>query len=236
MPTFLDLELGEVAFFLEPGADVTCTFTSTRQDDLIFADGFESGDTSLWSTTVGPGTSGTTYHGGGGTRGSALRVSGLADGPIAIAEAVASVEGSFEAIFAWDAERQQFLVYRPGVLDALNTLTELVPGQAIFIVSDDPEGIVWQQGSAIREPREVALVAGFNLVGWTGPDGFSLSALQELLGDALVSVFMLEPTTGNFASFREAAPDFLNDLQSLRYSRAFWVNVDRDVTLSMPAR
>ncbi len=204
--------------------------------DLIFADGFESGDTSAWTSTAPQGTSGNVFHGIAAPNVSALRVSDLADGPLGIDEAVSFMEGEITAIFGWDAVLQQFTVWRPGVPAFLNTLTELAPGQAIFILSDDPAGVVWSQGAAIVEERELALRAGFNLVGWAGPDGFTVGALQALLGDALVSVFMLDPTTGSFASFISGAPDFVNNLTALPYSRGIWVQVDRDVAVLMPAR
>jgi len=147
---------------------------------LIFEDGFESGDTSRWSSTVPGGAIGTGFHGGGpGPGSSALRVSGLDDGPMAIEDVVANIEGEIEAIFGWDSEAKAFLMFRPGVPAFVNTLTELVPGQAIFIRS--PDGVLWHQGSAITREREIPLVQGFNLEMWTGPEQAPVGpALQQL--------------------------------------------------------
>ncbi len=50
--TTVDLAAGEVTIDLDLGEAITCTFTNTFGTELIFEDGFESGDTSVWSSTV----------------------------------------------------------------------------------------------------------------------------------------------------------------------------------------
>jgi len=43
--------LGEVVIDLDLGEAITCTFVSVSELDLIFADGFESGNTTAWAST-----------------------------------------------------------------------------------------------------------------------------------------------------------------------------------------
>ncbi len=50
--TTVDLAAGEVAIDLDLGEAITCTFINVEGDPLIFADGFESGDTSRWSNAT----------------------------------------------------------------------------------------------------------------------------------------------------------------------------------------
>ncbi|MCP3964037.1 MAG: hypothetical protein GY719_39900 [bacterium] len=47
--TTVDLAAGEASIDLDLGEAITCTFTNVLGDPLIFADGFESGDVTLWS-------------------------------------------------------------------------------------------------------------------------------------------------------------------------------------------
>jgi hypothetical protein len=205
--------------------------------DLIFADGFESGDTSRWSSTLGGGVSGTGFHGGGpGTGSSALRVAGLEDGPMAIEDVVANIDGDFEAIFAWDAEAGEFLVFRPGVPAFLNTLSELVPGQAVFILASDGSELIWLQGTSIREERAVPLLRGFNFEMWTGPNAAPVEAALRQLGNALEAVFVWDPEAQEYLVFRPGAPAFINSLEALPYSRAVWVLVNQDVIWTQPER
>ena len=93
-----------------------------------------------------------------------------------IADAVATIVGDYAAIYTYDAETKTFAVYRPDPgLAFLNTLTALTPGQAFFIEVTSPDGVVWQQAVSLTAARSVALVGGFNFVGWTGPELTSLA-------------------------------------------------------------
>ncbi len=52
--TTIDLAAGEVTIDLDLGEAITCTFKNALTTDLVFADGFESGDTTAWSVTQPP--------------------------------------------------------------------------------------------------------------------------------------------------------------------------------------
>ena len=203
----------------------------------IFTDGFESGALTSWTSTN---PSGTTYQGDSSIDFTGLeqglRVSGLADGPASIESATEGIEGDVFAIFAWDAATQAWLSFHVGAPSFLNTLTVLTPGQAVVVLTDDPDGVVWNMGSAIVEARDVELRAGFNFVGWTGPELAPIADVMAGLGDAVESLFMLNPQTGTFLSYFAAGPDFVNDLDAVPYSRAIWVMVTSDVTWTIPAR
>ena len=91
-------------------------------------------------------------------------------------------------------------------------------------------------GTPIVEEREVDLHTGFNLIGWTGPELAPISDVVAGLGDAVESVFMRIPGTERFQSYFASGPGFVNDLESVPYSRALWVKVTSDVTWTMPGR
>ncbi|MCZ6706546.1 MAG: hypothetical protein O7A71_01185, partial [Chloroflexi bacterium] len=126
-------------------------------DPELFTDGFESGDTSAWTSDLDGGFNASGFFPdasdpGDGTseslRSSALGV-GAQNPSISIADATASIAGQFDAIYVWDAETQSYLSFRTGAPAALNSLQELRPGQAVFINITDPEGALWAQGPAL---------------------------------------------------------------------------------------
>ena len=185
---------------------------------LVLSGGFESGTLCEWTAVLPSGASATAFHGRG----------------VSIEDARAAIRGDFEAIFVWDADAQTFLSYRPDVPASLNTLTRIERWQNVVVISADPSGVEWRQGPAIRRARDVELRAGFNLVGWTGPDGASISDVVAGLGDAVESVFMLDG--GSFLSYFAEGPPFVTNLESVPYSRRIWVKVTSDVTWTMPGR
>ena len=140
-------------------------------DPELFTDGFESGETSAWTTDLVDGFNASGFFPdasdpGDGTseslRSSALRF-GAQNPLIPIADATASIAGQFDAIYAWDAETQSYLSFRTGALSALNSLQELRAGQAVFINITDPEGALWAQGPALTAARDLPLVARLQL-------------------------------------------------------------------------
>ena len=227
------------------GGTAECIITNTfvppddlppPSPDLIFTDGFESGDTTMWSSTFGQGTNTGTYQGGGGTNTSGLRTAQGAGVPIA--DAVATMVGEFEAIYTYDAATKAFAVYRPDpALAFLNTLTALTPGQAFFIEVTSPDGVVWEQAVSLTAARSVALFSGFNFVGWSGPELTPLAEAIASLGTAVRSAFLWDPEAQEYLIYFRDAPAGLNTLDFfLPYSRAVWIFMDAATTWNQPAR
>ncbi|MCZ6708411.1 MAG: hypothetical protein O7A71_10750 [Chloroflexi bacterium] len=158
--------------------------------------------------------------------------------------AVASIVGDYDGIFVYDPTinavnpSDNFLVYRPEpALAFLNTLTELRSGQAYFIFNSGPDGIVWQQGLAIVEARSVALVSGFNFVGWSGPELAPLEDAIADIRDLVRSAFVWDPEAQEYLIYFRDAPAGLNTLDFfLPFSRAVWIFMDAAATWNQPAR
>jgi len=115
-------------------------------------------------------------------------------------------------------------------------LSELVPGQAVFILASDGSELIWLQGTSIREERAVPLLRGFNFEMWTGPNAAPVEAALRQLGNALEAVFVWDPEAQEYLVFRPGAPAFINSLEALPYSRAVWVLVNQDVIWTQPER
>lgn len=86
-------------------------------------------------------------------------------------------------------------------------------------------GAVLQTNPAVSQPVEshsVDIVAGWNLVGWLGPD----TPVEDALGDirpSVASVNTFAAATQTFNTFTTDGPDFLNTLDVIPAGAGVWL-------------
>lgn len=56
------------------------------------------------------------------------------------AEALAPIAGQYSAVYRWDPASQSYQLYAPGVPGFANTLSEIKPGDAIWVNYTQPQG------------------------------------------------------------------------------------------------
>ena len=83
------------------------------------------------------------------------------------------------------------------------------------------EDATWEQ-PRITGPRDVDLVAGFNLVAWTGPGTVAAAAVAGITA-ALDSLFMWDAPAEEFLTFGPERPDLLSRVDALAYGEGFWL-------------
>ena len=155
-------------------------------------------------------------------------------GATPVAEATESIAGQFNSIFRWDAAAQRFASFQTSGPAFLNDLTELTLGDAVWIFINDPAGAAWEQ-PAFNDARDVDLLAGFNLVLWTGPDGTPVEQAFAALGADLVGAFIWDQPAQSFLSFAPDAPSFINTADVLNFGEGLWVQMSAPATWSQPA-
>lgn len=156
-------------------------------------------------------------------------------GATPIEDALATVEGAFDSVFTWNALNQFFYSFNPDAPAFINTLSELVLGDALWIQIADPNGAVWTQPD-FDEARIVPLSAGLNLAMWTGPDGTVLTNALGAIAGVTTQVLVWDASSRTFRSFNTALPAALNTLQTLNFGDAFWIEVNTPTIWSQPAR
>ncbi len=55
-------------------------------------------------------------------------------------EALASIAGQYSAVYRWDSLSQSYQLYAPGVPGFANTLTQINPGDAIWVKYNQQQG------------------------------------------------------------------------------------------------
>ena len=113
-------------------------------------------------------------------------------------------------------------------------LSIAVAGAAWFALNDVEAGALRVTQQAPAE-RTVALVEGWNLVGWTG-EGVGLEALTAALpaGDA-DSLHVFDAAAQRYRSFDVNSPLFLNALDTLPGGGGLWVFAERALRWTQPA-
>lgn len=98
---------------------------------------------------------------------------------------------SLQAVYAWDAQAQRYLVAvgdtHPGsaTLDVRGDLEQLRPGMGLWLVLGGEEPVSWSR-EVSRQSLFVTLRDGWNLVAWGGAAGEAVSSAKGL-GETLVS-------------------------------------------------
>ena len=145
--------------------------------------------------------------------------SGLTD----VEDATAPIAASIDAVFTFDAGRQQFSRYAPGAPPVSNTLTTLKTGQGVLVHVTAPDGVLWAV-PPVPEPRPLPLVAGFNLVTWTGGQQSVADAMSGL-EQVLIAAYSFDADSQRYRIYRPHAPAVLSDLETLETGQALWVRV-----------
>lgn len=150
-----------------------------------------------------------------------------------IGDALAGVTGTVTSVFAWDANEQTFLQYRPGVPAALNMLTQLETGAGVWVLMEGAGS--WTMAD-LREARSLFVDQNFNLVAWTGPDHTPIAdAFDEVIVDDLVAVYAWDAQAGRFRSYGPARLALLNDLTELNHGDAVWLLMSEFDLWNQPA-
>ena len=148
-----------------------------------------------------------------------------------VASALAALP-AVRSVFAWDAAERRYLRYSRGVPASVNRLTVLRAGAGLWVLSERPA--IWRMPGLGRE-RSVSLAPGFNLAGWTGPDGVALAEITRALGPAVVAVWVFDPLAQEFRAYRPAGPSRLNTASTINHGDGLWLLLESAVIWPQPA-
>lgn len=149
----------------------------------------------------------------------------------ALADATQSIAGALLTILTFDATTQTFDSHTTTGPSFLNTLTTLRRGDGVWVRVD--RDTVWLQ-PALRSPRVVELLPGFNLVSWSGPSGTPLPDAIAQIAATTSAAFTYDQAAASFNSFGPDRPDFLNDEIVLGHGEGLWVSAVAAMSWDVP--
>jgi len=155
-------------------------------------------------------------------------------GATAVEEATAAIADQIDVLFTWNAALQGFRSFNPNVPPVLNTLDELGTGDGVWVRVNDAAGTAWEQ-PAVLTGRTVPLAVGWNLVMWTGGDGFPVVDAVASFAGVLETLFTWDAAAQAFRSYGPNVPSFLNTADTLRFGDGVWMLMTEAATWAQSA-
>jgi sugar lactone lactonase YvrE len=160
--------------------------------------------------------------------GQLLSLSFLA-GATAPVEALATLDGCYELVYAYDAASQQWLRYAPDGPAFANTLKNIGPNDGLWIKGKHNDCTLHMQG-AYPQAVTIPLEPGWNLVGINAP--------ERSPGDMLASIdghYDLVYTTvgGIWLRYAPDGPAFANTLATMQPGHAYWIHVTDNAPITL---
>ena len=152
-----------------------------------------------------------------------------------------------EAIWAWDAELDDWIVAARGAPEWLGGLGRVTPGMGLRMQLGGNEPYLWQRST---EPTRglVKLRTGWNLVAWSGADHTPINDALKGIGWSLRTVHRWNPATQQWSTWtspertaqliaadntdQETNDD--SETPVIRRGEALWINVARAVNWLQP--
>ena len=152
-----------------------------------------------------------------------------------------------EAVWAWDAELDEWIVAAPGAPEWLGGLGRVQAGMGLCMQLGGDQPYLWQRST---EPTRglVKLRTGWNLVAWSGADQTPIDDALKGVGWSLRVVHRWNPATQQWTTWtspertaqliaanntdQEADDD--NEMPTIRRGEALWINVARAVNWLQP--
>ena len=130
------------------------------------------------------------------------------------------------AAYRWNAPAGKFDVWRPAGPSFLNTLSEIAPGDAVWLRLSAPSS--WTRRVLTGE-RNVVVADGWSTIGWTGPDAPATEVVRRLGAERIVAF-----VDGEFASFNPDLPSALSRLSTIGRGQALWVHSSGSRSVTIP--
>ena len=152
-----------------------------------------------------------------------------------------------EAIWAWDAELDDWIVAARGAPEWLGGLGRITPGMGLRMQLSGDQPFNWQRST---EPTRglVKLRTGWNLVAWSGADQTPIDDALKGIGWSLRNVHRWNPATQQWSIWtspertaqliaanntdQETNDD--SEMPAIRRGEALWINVARAVNWLQP--
>lgn len=150
-------------------------------------------------------------------------------------EVLSSLGTAWSVAAIYDAETQRFIISHNGNPDS--ETFEVHAGTGFWLYLEEPGelhvlGVTPENiaGAVEDEYLPLQLKAGWNLVGGAILGGTSIDQIEQTLGDNF-SIWDYVSATGEWNSYRNDAPEFLNTLTGISTDKGYWIHLDTPVDL-----
>lgn len=142
---------------------------------------------------------------------------------------LASIEGHYDLVYAWDAENSFWLKYDnvPASSDDLLTLSEK---QGFWVHVTAAHSVVLSVAGSVPTETSFTLTAGWNLVGYPAAGNTALASTTF----ARVYAYRANSPADPWKVYDSAAPAWSNDLTHLEPGWGYWIYVTSNTSWTVP--
>ncbi len=136
---------------------------------------------------------------------------------------LSNIEGSYDSIYTYRADTQEWLFHIVGIEPSLNTLNEVVAGEGYWLKMND-SGMLIVNGMQILDPG-IELEAGWNLVGCNSQEESSpVEEAMSSIAGKYNSIWTYDPGEGNWLWYIPDGPEEENSLRFILPCRGYWIH------------
>ena len=119
------------------------------------------------------------------------------------------------AIFEFDADRQRWDSFRPGLPAIVNRIVELRTGTAYYLLVG--AAMTWDMPTNGELAGTRTIADGFTAIGWAGPDATPQEVLDAIADPAVVTAFFrFNASTQKYDSYRSNLPASFQGIRSIQ--------------------
>lgn len=156
-------------------------------------------------------------------------------GAAAPAEVLASVEGSYNHVYAFDGcdAADSWKIYDPSAPGFVNDLGNIDVTMGLEIEMNTPATLAVSDTAPAS--TDIPLCAGWNLIGYPSLESRSVEDVLASIAGQFERVWALDASdpAGSWKLYDPSAPDFVNDLTEFRPGYGYWILVTEDTTLTI---
>jgi hypothetical protein len=140
---------------------------------------------------------------------------------------LSNIEGSYDLIYTYQADTQEWLFHIVGIEPSLNTLNEVVAGKGYWLKMND-SGMLIVNGMQILDPT-IELEAGWNLVGCNSQEDSSPveEAMSSIVGK-YNSIWTYDPGENRWFWYIPDGPEEENNLRFILPCHGYWIDAKEE--------
>ncbi len=141
---------------------------------------------------------------------------------------LASIQGEYSSIWAYDSATEQWLSHIIDKPSFLSNLDEMKPGMGYWVMMDAPSSLSIQ---GERPAKAIPLNKGWNLVGYDSLVTKTLAEALSSIAGNYEAVWTYDAVYGEWQKYIVDAQDSPDDLKSMEPGRGYWINMSQPGTL-----
>lgn len=147
----------------------------------------------------------------------------------AIADVLASLDGSYDMALTFNAQTGEWRSYTPGLPPEGNTLATLNPGDGLWLHATQPD--TWSLTGDSMSSTSIPLYTGWNLIAYPLLEESSITDALSSIAGKYISVYTYDGAQAEpWLKYVADAPSWVSTLSTMKTGQGYWVKVSQNCT------